>query len=404
MADWSGLKHLNVALACTLAVVAPMLVECAAAQTNTAIDTQGGAEEAVSNATPVLQDCSVSRDTSFGGVYLDVTIDEFNDLGFSFGDKVDVVFSNGYQMSGIPYFNGYYVRVGNPLVVGYPGYPHVEVSVNYGDPLWDTAGLSEGDTATVTLVERGAFRDVQESFDIKYANDRSEYKHETDEQFANFRPLSGGTLRQGRVYRSASPVDNEYGRASYVEDLMKQNGVGYVLNLSDNPDEIDAFLAEDDQAGIDVSYFRQLQNRGCVGTLDLSASYPSPSFAKKLSEGLIEMSRHEGHYLVHCIEGKDRTGFVCALLEALCGASYDEMVIDYMATFENYYGITKQGDPTKYDAIVHLNLDGMLAFLAGADDGTDLSSIDYAPFARQYLKNGGMTDEQVDALIARISE
>ena len=160
------------------------------------------------------------RDTSFGGVYLDITIDQFNELGFAYGDSIDVVFSNGYELREIPYYNGYYVRVGEPLVVGYPGYPHVEVVVNYGDPLWDTAGLSEGDTATVTLVKAGAYLTTQESFDIAYTSDRADYA--SDEQFANFRPLSGGTLKPGAAYRSASPVDNEYGRVPYVESLMEK--------------------------------------------------------------------------------------------------------------------------------------------------------------------------------------
>ena len=74
-----------------------------------------------------------------------------------------------------------------------------------------------------------------------------------------------------------------------------------------------------------------------------------------------------------------------------------------MLTFENYYGITKESDPTKYEAILHLNLDGMLSFLADAEDGTDLTSIDYSGHARAYLKGGGMTDEQIDALVARLS-
>ncbi|MBR1827892.1 MAG: tyrosine-protein phosphatase [Atopobiaceae bacterium] len=393
-----------VALAFVVAMGAPMLTGYTARQAYASIETQSAAAtegNAASDETLTLKDCSVMRDTSFGGVYLDVTIDEFNDLGFTFGDRVDVEFSNGYKVSGIPYYNGYYVRVGDPLLVGYPGYPHVEGAVNYGDPLWDTAGLSEGDTATVKLVEKGAFRDVQESFDITYTSERSSY--ETDEQFANFRSLSGGAVRQGAIYRSASPIDNEYRRAPYVEALMRQNGVAYVLDLSDNPDEINQFLAEDDQTGIDVSHFRQLQDKGCVGAIDLSASYPSLSFAEKLSDGLVEMSQHDGPYLVHCIEGKDRTGFVCMLLEALCGASYDEIADDYMTTFANYYGITKESDPTKYNAIVHLNLDGMLSFIAEAGDSSDLTSLDYAPYARHYLKRGGMTDEQIDALIAKIS-
>ncbi|MBQ9043587.1 MAG: tyrosine-protein phosphatase [Eggerthellaceae bacterium] len=358
---------------------------------------QGSAEQS----SPTLADRPVSRDTSFGGVYVGATIDEFNELGFEYGDSVDIVFSNGYEMRGVPYYNGYYVRVGSPLLVGYPGYPYIEAAVNYGDPLWDTAGLSESDTATVTLAQAGAFADVQESFDIAYTSERSDYG--SDVQFANFRSLSGGSMREGAAYRSASPVDNEYNRAAYVEDLMRQAGVAYVLDLSDDADEVDAFMAESTEQGVDLSYFKSLRDAGNVGELNLSASYPSRSFTEKLAAGLAEMSQHDGPYLIHCIEGKDRTGFVCALLEALCGATYSEMEADYMTTFANYYGITKESDPTKYNAILHLNLDGMLSFLAGVDDSADLGSIDYREPARNYLKSGGMTDEQIDKLIERLS-
>lgn len=91
------------------------------------------------------------------------------------------------------------------------------------------------------------------------------------------------------------------------------------------------------------------------------------------------------------------------LLEGLCGATYDEIVADYMLTYENYYGITKESSPKKYEAILYLHLDDMLEYLTHAEDGADLSKVDFAPYAREYLKKGGMTDEQIDALIAHIT-
>ena len=45
---------------------------------------------------------------------------------------------------------------------------------------------------------------------------------------------------------------------------------------------------------------------------------------------------------VHGLEGKDRTGFMCAVLQMLCGASYEEILEYYMKTYENYYKITKK--------------------------------------------------------------
>ncbi|MBQ6585513.1 MAG: tyrosine-protein phosphatase [Coriobacteriales bacterium] len=345
----------------------------------------------------------VHKDSSFGGVYIDVTIDEFNKLGFEYGDCVDISFSNGYQLNGIPYYNGYYVNVGDPLLVGYPGYPHVEAAVNYGSPLWDTAGLTDADSATITLVQAGAYRDVQEAFNISYGIDRDAYEG-TDLQWANFRALSGGDMKPGIAYRSASPIDNEYNRVAYVDKAMRDAGVAFVLNLSDNKSEAHSFVKESKAQGLDMKYIGDLHSAGAIAYLDLSASYPTQSFAQKLVGGLELMIESDGPYLIHCIEGKDRTGFVCALLEALCGASYDEMAADYMETFANYYGITLESDPAKYNAILHLNLDGMLRFLAGADDDVDLRTLDYQQAARDYLRWGGMSDEDIDLLVEQLTQ
>lgn len=350
----------------------------------------------------VLTDRAVIRDENFGGVYFDLTADEFEELGFSFGDSVDVVFSNGYEMQDIPYYNGYYVRAGNQLIVGYPGYPHIMAAINYGDSLWEVAGLKEGDSATITLREAGKNRAVQEAFDISYTNVRSEYP--SDEAFANYRSLSGGAIMPDVFFRSASPVCDDYDRASYVNRLMEQSGVSFVLNLSDNEEEIDAFLEDDAQKGTDVSYFTSLMKAGNVAAIDNGASYSTQEYASRLVGGLNELTEHDGPYLIHCIEGKDRTGFVCALLEALSGATYDEIANDYMLTYENYYHFTKEKDPDKYQAILELNLDGMLMYLAGAQEGDDLRSIDYVEAARNYLRGGGMSDEQIDRLVERLTQ
>lgn len=383
----------------TTGVLAAALMLALPACTSTQKSASSSTSSTASNA-PVIKDWPIIHDTDFGGIYLDMTIDEFNKHGFKLGDSVDVVFSNGYKLLGIPYYNGYYTRTGDPLVVGYPGYPYIKVAINNGDPLWDVSGVSDSDTATVTVAQAGAYAATQDAFNITYTNERSDYA--SDEVFANFRELSGGNLRSGVAYRSASPIDNTYNRAPYVEKLMKQVSVAYVLDLSDSNEEADTLIAKDKETGVDVSCFTDLRDAGCVGMLDLPSSYPTETYAKKLAAGLVEMTKHEGPYLIHCVEGKDRTGFVCILLESLAGASYDEMQADYMATYANYYGITKESDPERYSIISNLYFDGMMLFLAGVDDGTDLRFIDFSGPARNYLLNGGMSSEQVDALVARI--
>ena len=343
----------------------------------------------------------ISSDTTFSCVFIEIPIEDFNAAGFTFGDSVDIVFTNGFELRDIPYYNGYYGDVGDYMLVGYPGASRLKATQNYGTTLWDTAGLSDSDTATITLREAGRFLVVQEAFDMSYTNDRTDY--DSDEQFANFRACTGGRMRPDTVYRSASPIDNMFNRAPYVETLMRDASVAYSLDLSDSPDEVSACIVDDEAAEIDVSYFVALCDSGCVAMLDLTSSFPSEEFAETLVGGLIDMSAHEGPYLVHCVEGKDRTGFVCALLEALCGASYAEMLADYMETYANYYGVTLESDPDKYAAISDITIDGMLRYLASVEDGTDLSAIDFTEPARDYLRAGGMTDEQIDALAEKIT-
>ncbi len=67
---------------------------------------------------------------------------------------------------------------------------------------------------------------------------------------------------------------------------------------------------------------------------------------KKMFESILD---NDGPYYIHCLEGKDRTGYVCMVIEALCGASYEELVEDYFITYHNYYGIEK--GTSKYDLI-----------------------------------------------------
>ena len=136
---------------------------------------------------------AVLQDTKFDAVYLDISIDDFIASGFHFGDSCDISFSNGLTFEDIPFFNGYYVRNGKPLIVGYPGEKYISVTRN-NQGLWTDGGLAAGDTATVTLQEAGRYRNVQETLSQSYSNDRGDYRD--DVQFANFRALSGGELKE----------------------------------------------------------------------------------------------------------------------------------------------------------------------------------------------------------------
>ena len=333
----------------------------------------------------------IIHEPEFGGVYIDTSIEDFNALGYEYGDSVTVSFSNGYTLTDLPYYNGYYTKNGEPLLVAYPGYPYIKVAINNGADLWEIAELQEGDTAEVRLEERGKYADVQEARDIHYTDDREDYAD--DAVFANFRSVTAGDIPEGRFYRSASPCDNQHNRAPFVDALMKEASVRFILNLSDNEEKLQKYMAD---AAFASPYFLSLYEDGAVEPIALNMNYGSPEFRQKIADGLIVLTRHEGPYLTHCTEGKDRTGFVCMLLEALCGATYGEIVDDYMTTYDNYYGITQETEPAKYQTIVSSVLDPMIASLIPGDD-PDPRTADLAACAEQFLLSV-MTQEQVAAL------
>ncbi len=338
-------------------------------------------------------DYEVSGDEEFGGIFLGITIEDFNASGFAFGDSVDVEFSNGYKFEDLPYYNGYYVDAGSRLLIGYPGYGYIKLAENYGQDLFVVAGLSETDTAVVTLREKAKYLGIQEAMDIHYEDERTKYP--SDEVFANFRAVSVGDLKENMLYRSASPVDNQHKRAPYADMLASMAGIAYDVDLSDNEEKLKKHMSADDFGS---QYFMGLYDEGKVIALAMSMNYFSDTFLEKLRTGFVAMSENDGPYLVHCVEGKDRTGLFCMILEAFAGASYQEIVDDYMLTYENYFKFTKESEPEKYEIIKVRNLDRMIKFMCGDDESIDITTADLKAQAEAFMKKIGMKDEEIEAL------
>lgn len=82
------------------------------------------------------------------------------------------------------------------------------------------------------------------------------------------------------------------------------------------------------------------------------------------------------------------------------GTSYQEIIDDFMASFYNYYGVTKDGDERKYNYIVENNIKAMLGVIAG---GEDPATADLAASAYEYLVKYGMSESAINILIDKLS-
>lgn len=172
-----------------------------------------------------------------------------------------------------------------------------------------------------------------------------------------------------------------------------------VMNLADSNELIEGYIAAE---GFDSPYYQSLYEAGKVKALNLGVDFTAADFKSGLAEGLRFFAENEGPYLVHCTEGKDRAGFVSALLECLMGATYDEVVADYMTTYVNYYHLEEGGE--QYEAVKNSNIVSILTNITGAAEGTDLTTVDLAAAAEDYMLDAGLTADEVTALKANLAK
>ena len=136
----------------------------------------------------------------------------------------------------------------------------------------------------------------------------------------------------------------------------------------------------------------------------MNMNFSSESFRTKMVGALRAMLNNDGPYLIHCTEGKDRTGFVCMLLEALCGAGYEEIAEDYMITYRNYYGVTKESEPVKYETIQRELLEPMIRALMDDNPEVDLQTANLSEYAGGFLKKLGMSEEEITRLRDKLTK
>jgi len=330
----------------------------------------------------------------YGHALLETTIEDFLASGYELGDTVDVMFDNGYILTDIPFFNGYYVDRGQPLLRAYPGHTNIAVCINYGK-LNEVAGVDVGSAVVICMNTKAGALDTQVLNSLVYTTDRADYA--SDAVFANFRMITAGNIVPGRLFRGASPVDNSYNRSPYVDAFLREAGVNGIIDLADTPQELSAYF---ENGSLDASYVKILYDNNGILALGMSVDYASQDFANRLAAGLSRVKGLKTPLFIHCTEGKDRAGFVSALLEGLMGATYDEIVADYMKSFENYYSITREGSPDKYGVIVKNNIDDMLRVISGAGRDADLKAVDYGAAARDFLALHGMELSSIDFLIS----
>ncbi len=330
----------------------------------------------------VSAEASVAEVNKYGNCVLNLSDADFIAKGFAAGDIVSVKI--GTYTERMPVCTSFSdVDHGKPLVRLADNV--VTIAINMGN-FSKASSASVGSPVTLRLSEKGGYLSQFAVRKLTKSDERSDYA--SDEIFANFRPVKAGKIAANRLYRSCNPVLGD-ARAPYAAKLVESAGIKTVINLADNSESAATHIA-------DSPYYENLLKNGNVTLLNMGVSFTDDDFVKKLHEGLVFMIAHkEGPYLVHCNEGKDRAGYVNALLEALCGATIEEMTEDYMLSFENYYGVKKD---TEQYRLISKNLPDMFKKM---NDGKAVTNENIASVAESYLLNRvGLKAEELAELKA----
>lgn len=285
---------------------------------------------------PSLQ-AHIAATNKYGNCTLDITPDQLAKGEIEVGDMLSVTIGD-YHFTAPACTNYSDVNNGNPLLRINKDKNTLELAINMGN-LQKASGATAGTPVTLQITGKGEYKDEYEIRHLEKSEERSDYA--TDAEFANFRQVTSGKIGKHILYRSCNPILDD-DRAPYAEKLMQEAGVKTVINLADDAETLQSDLS-------DAPYYQALVKKGNVIALDMGVDFKEEKNLAKLAKGFDFMAEHEGPYLIHCNEGKDRAGYTAALLEALMGANMKEITEDYMKSFENYFGVKK--GTTKYEAI-----------------------------------------------------
>lgn len=338
---------------------------------------------------------TVKEVQKYGNLTMDIQPKTLYDVGYELGDILEVTIDD--HVLEIPFCTSYSdVDTGSLVVRDDKEGDLLVVAINMGD-FSTTYNVNVGDTLTFSLSEKEGYLGEYLLRQLTRTNTRSDYS--TDSVFANFRNISTTGINPSILYRSSSPINNELGRAAYADKLAESVGINTVLNLADSEEEINGYIASEN---FNSEYYKSLYDEGNVISLYMGVDIAGENFGKKLTKGLRFLNNNDGPYLIHCTEGKDRAGFVSAVLECLMGATLDEVVADYMTTYENYYKVEVGSEQHKSIAESNI-LASLTTVVCGLEKDSDISEVDLSKAAEDYLLKIGMTSTEINTLKVKLS-
>jgi len=206
-----------------------------------------------------------------------------------------------------------------------------------------------------------------------------------DAQTVNFREIRMGNITPNILYRSSHPIKKNK-QEKIVALLASSAKIAAVINLHDTNSGLKAKV-------IFAPWYNRLYESGRVITLGMDFNNTSDSYKKKFKKGLQFIIRTDAPWLIHCHAGVDRTGFVSMVLEAFMGASLDDVVNDYLASFNSGFESSICDETQKADFSTAMRI------LSAMSSSQTINEINLQSIAETYLRSTiGLSIEETELL------
>lgn len=334
----------------------------------------------------------------FTSIQLDVPRDFFYEHGVELGDCMILDFPEKQ-------LKGYFIRDHNGIATldvylnCYTDDQIVELGI-YDYDIFSVIDYEYGSTVRITTTkEKADYYDRIPHYMAGYSDDRNDF--ESSVAYGNYREVTQGGFRDDRLYRSASPMQPNGTRNIYCDQYLRDVGAGHIFSISIDMEDVESYR-------YDGSYAFELYDQGKV-----IAKALSPSILCHHDEVLFVMDTMldtEGSIGLSCSQGKDRTGLYCAMLEALAGASYQEIRDDYLLSMVYYYKIEPHS--VEYDTVGSMVIDRIFYIFGNYDDFERTGNVDWSlmdidgydaeEMVTGYLLHIGMDQNRLDLLKASL--
>ena len=328
---------------------------------------------------PTVETKIVSID-KHGNVNLEIQTTRFGVKGFGASDIVNVKVGD-FKFTAPIVKNYSDVETGSFLVR--IKNEEVSIAINMGN-FAEQTGAFVGETVTITMKKQHGYITTYSVRLLSRSDDRADF--ESDDVFANFRNVPFKDGEASHLYRSTNPLETDV-RAPYAEKLLEDNKITAVINLSDSEEK---FLSLEN---VPV-YYKSIYDKGNVIFLDMGSSFDSEDAPEKLHALFKFIAEHPGEtFLVHGKEGKTRTGYTVAIIQAILGIGNAQIEAEYMQSFQNYYKV-KKGTP-QYDELVKT----VSYMFAGLNNGKEPGKKPLKPIVESYMKDTlKLTKEEIEAV------